>query len=221
MTTLADVRSYLRTHIDLDASELPDELTDEFIRDATQYIETYRPWNFLASTWTEDTADGTFEYPFSAFTNGSGYGLSRIHAIFCTTASYRTQLRYAGFGLAIGDRSEGAPSKWSQWGESLMLVPVPDGVYSLYIMGWRKPHDWVGDGTGTNVFHLDADFDTPLKTWALGRAYAHQEEGQTAGAYYDLAEFQLMNLAKRYAAIHPFRGLRMNVGYLDSTDEDW
>lgn len=215
MTTLATVRSYIRTHLDLDSSELPDELVDEFIRDATHYVETFRPWPFMKSRWTQNTADGTFEYPFASLTNASSYRLNRIHAVYLTTDG--TQLRYRGDALIAGARTEGQPTGWGTWGDTLVLTPIPDATYGVTIYGERRPFDWVDDGTGTNVFHLAGDFDSPLKTWALGRAYAHQEEGQTAVAFYDLAEFQLRNLATQYATIHPFQGLRVNAGDLDAT----
>lgn len=213
MTTLATVRSYVRTHLDLDASELPDELVDEFIRDATHYVETFRLWPFLASTWSGATVAGQFEYPYSGLTNSSGYELGSVHAVLMQATG--NQLRFRGHGLSSFGRSQSEPQGWGYWGDSLVFTPLPDAAYQFTVFGYRRPVDWVGNSSDVNSFGLPSDFASPLKTWALGRAYAHQEEGGTAVAYYDLAEFQLMNLAKRYATIFPFQGLRVNDGFLD------
>ena len=64
--TLEQLRTYVRQHLDLDQSELPNELIDVWARDAsTKIARTRKRWPFLETSWTLTTVASTRDYALS------------------------------------------------------------------------------------------------------------------------------------------------------------
>jgi hypothetical protein len=66
--TLEQLRVYVRQHLDLDESEIPNALLDVWARDATIKISrTRKRWPFFEASWTLNTVAGQRDYPLDDF----------------------------------------------------------------------------------------------------------------------------------------------------------
>lgn len=214
MTTLASFRSYLREHLDLSVDEMPNELVDSFFKDASNQVDGFtRDWNFQANIWELDTVAAQFTYDVTDLTDTSATGTFLPQKIEVVYDSDGVLLPYKGRAKTAAGQKTGKPTGWGDWGDSFTIIPKPDDVYTLQFFGYRRAADWIGDSPdGTEVSPYPQEFDEPLRQWALGRAYAQQEEGATATSYYDLANYNLGLLARKYQSIHPIQELRMSMG---------
>lgn len=214
MTTLANFRSFIREHLDLSTEELPNSLVDEFIRDACNGIDAFsRSWTFQANIWELGLVQGQSTYTSEDLVDTSDVGSFELQKIDRIYKSDGTQLKYQSRGKNKASTAQGEPVSWGRWGERITIRPVPDQAYTLEVYGWRKAYDWIGDSPdGTEVSPYPWEFDGPIRQWALGRAYAQQEEGATATSYYDLASYNLGILERKYETIDPMQDLRMAMG---------
>jgi len=217
MTTLAIFRSYLRDHLDLSVDEMPNVLVDSFLQDASNQIDGFeRHWEFQAGIWELVTVADQFAYTNDDLVDTSDTGTFLIQKIAAIYDDLGDLLPYRGRAAAAAGRGTGRPTGWTDWGQSISVLPRPDASYTLSVYGYRAAASWIGDTpTGTEVSPYPQEFDETLRQWALGRAYAQQEEGATAISYYDLANYNLGQLAKKYQSINPIQDLRMNMGGLD------
>lgn len=217
MTTLAYFRSFVREHMDLSADEMPNSLVDEFVKDASLQIDTFeRSWAFQANVWELDTVSGQIEYTKDDFVDLSDTGTfapNNVTAIFDPDGK---RLPYKGRATVAQGRGTGAPKGWADWGDKYFVIPIPDDSYTLSVFGDIDPLSWIGDSPdGTEVSPYPQPFDQVITQWTLGRAYAQQEEGATAVSYYDLANYNLTQLARKYNSVNPIDDLIMNGGGID------
>ena len=85
------------------------------------------------------------------------------------------------------NHSSSRPRIYSRWGNSLILFPIPDAVYSLYIRYGQIPNDLVADGQ-TSDFN---DRDRLLLTAGVLETYLALEEYTDAKVWYELFLGQL------------------------------
>lgn len=199
-STLADFRTDIRTHLDLDDSDLPDVLVDEFIRDGAvlvQYHKTQWPWH--AAEWSLAVTAGTQEYAITAATNTDSYVLDQIRLVRDADGN---RLRLLEHDVSSGADGTGTPSGYRIFGGMLSLDRNPSADMTLKILGYREPTDWVADGA-TATPDTPTVFEGVIRKWAIGLAYAHQEEGATASYWMDSAQFELDRLTKRFNDLPP------------------
>lgn len=203
MATLADFRSYIREHLDLDSSDLPDTLVDEFIRDGAilvQYHRTQWPWH--ETQWTLPVVAGTQTYDLQADAVHSGsFLVSELRQVRDPDGN---KLTLAEHDIARGDDGVGTPVEYRLFGDQLTLDVEPSASGTYVLVGYRQPVDWVADGAAATP-DTPSTFDGVIRKWALGNAYAHQEEGATASFWMDSASFELERLSKRYNDMPPER----------------
>jgi hypothetical protein len=193
--TLADIRDFVRTHLDVDDDDLPNSLLDSFIREGSVRIErAEKRWPFYAESWTLDTVADTSEYTFASIGDGD---VDQIQSIRSTNYTLEWLGRDESFRYyPPNTTASGEPRYWSVWGTTLKLHPTPDGVYSLAILGFRKPVDWVALGAAEEP-DLPEDLHNTVATWALARGYSHQDDPEMAAFYMDLHAAELDQIRRR------------------------
>lgn len=180
---LADIRSKVRTVVDMDTVDLPNDLLDMYVRDGyDRMMSIERRWPFLQKSATLVTVAGQREYPLS--TVGAG-DFSDIISIFDTsTIGTRLTLISHDDGEATwGGTPEqtGRPLHYSIWEQKLNLWPKPTGVYTLTVRGYRKPADW----TANTTTEVDADsrLHQALVYYGIAQVYQLQEDMELAAFY--------------------------------------
>lgn len=191
---LQAIRTYVRTHMDLDSEDLPDSLLDLFAREASKKVErAEKRWPFYAVTYALTTTADTADYALSSISTGD---LREVVAITSTTLPLQwlgpdqasdAYLRYTGTG---------EPVKWSQWGSTVTLYPTPDASYTLTARGYRTPTDWVAAGAGGEP-DMDDDLHMTVATWVLSRAYAQQEDTELAAYFAQVFDAELEAFRRR------------------------
>jgi hypothetical protein len=193
--TLDQLRRYVRQHLDLDESEVPNDLLDVWARDATIKIaRTRKRWPFFETSWTLQTVSGQNDYSFSSFSPS----VDEITSIVRNDA----RLRYLGRDEAEAaylpyQTNNGSVEFFNVWADTLRLYPTPDGNETLYLRGYRKVDDWVADGAGA-VPDFPDDFHDAVRLYLLGMAYLQQEDPEMAGQFINAFNAEMDLLKKQY-----------------------
>lgn len=211
MTTLAEFRTYVRTHLDLDATDLPDVLVDEFIREGARFIQYNRArWPFYEGVWRVTTQAGIPSYyvtllqddPLVFGQPANNYVLAEIREI--RRGSDGTIIPFLGQGTPRQPVTPGTPEGFYLWSTTLTFDPAPSQVEEYVILGYREPRDWVASGPTAEPDTPPA-FDGVIRMWALGKAYAHQEESNTSVFFLDSAQYELDRLTAKLDDLPPGR----------------
>jgi hypothetical protein len=211
MADLSDFRTYIRNHLDLTAADLTDDIVDEFIREGALMVQYARQrWHFYQTTWTLTTAidQGAYNVETDPVSSPTGYVVAEIKHLYRPDG---TEIFFDSVDVADGGESSGNPESYRTWGTTLTLVPTPTAIEAIQVVGYRKPVDWVDVGAG-EMPDTPAVFDGVIRLWALGRAYAHQEDHGAAGFYSDHASFHLDRLVKQLDDLPPGRIIMNSSG---------
>jgi len=193
--TLDQLRVYVRQHLDLDESEVPNSLLDVWARDATIKIaRTRKRWPFFETSWVLTTVAGQSDYPLSAFDPDCDEITSIVRndrrLIFMgrdeAEAAYLPYQTSAGF-----------VSYYNVWGDNLRLYPTPDQADVLDLRGYRKVYDWVADGAGA-IPDFPEDFHDAVRLYLLGMAYMQQEDPEMASQFINAFNAEMDVLKKQY-----------------------
>lgn len=205
---LQAIRNFVRTHMDLDVEDLPDDLLDTFAREATHKVErAEKRWPFYAVNYTFTTEAGVGSYDLSVITPGD---LRQISAVLID----QRVLTYVGPDEADRRQSlqaTGQPTSWSQWGNTIDLHPSPSDVYTLSVRGYRAPIDWVSQGAGAEP-DMDSDLHMTVATWVLARAYAQQEDTELSTYFAQSFDRELDAFRRRIVDTPPPQPLSLSSG---------
>lgn len=197
--TLNQLRIYVRQHLDLDESEVPDDLLDVWARDATIKIsKTRKRWPFLETSWTLNTVAGQRDYDITSLALFNP-------AVDEIVSVVRNDRRLIFMGrdeaeeayLPFQSNSNGFVSYYNVWGDMLRLYPTPSSVDVLDIRGYRKVDDWVADGAGA-VPDFPEDFHDAIRLYLLGMAYMQQEDPEMASQFIAAFTSEMDLLKKQY-----------------------
>lgn len=180
---LADIRSKVRTVVDMDTVDLPNDLLDMYVRDGyDRMIAIERRWPFLQRSATLSTVANQREYTITSIGVGD---FSEIVSIFDTTTvgTRLTLVSHDDAEATWGGNPEatGRPMHYSVWEGKLNLWPMPASVYSLSLRGYRKPANWLAN-TSTEV-DADSRLHQALVYYAVSQVYQLQEDVQLAAFY--------------------------------------
>lgn len=213
---LSQFRELIRLTLDLDATDLPDTLVDEWVRDGATRAQTHRQeWPFFEHDWTFTGVSEQSTYTLADIQGADPEAIAEIRQVRGPSWDLRWQ------DIATRDRyrsrdsdSTGSPSYWSQWSNGdVVLDPAPDNSTDTFaVRGFQKPKDWVADGA-SGVSDMPVEFDTPILNWALGRAYAQQDEPSTSLYYADMADLRLSELTRYYDDPSPAVSVTMGGDY--------
>lgn len=178
---LQQIRDYVRAHLTLVDVDLPDELMDIYIREGSQRVEQAETrWPFYEAVATLETVAGSAAYSIItslpddfdqvvAITSSSG----DLAWVSPENMSTRT---------SVGGGTSDVPSHYTTWGGQLTLWPTPSGAVDLTVRYYRKPRDWIADGTGGEP-DMPSQLHNAVAVWALAAAYAQQEDPDMAQFY--------------------------------------
>lgn len=199
--TLQQFRDLVRATLDLGVADLTDSLVDSWIREGLERAQGRREWPFYETSWSFTTAVDDENYTFAAVAaaHPSGYEVEEIRSIRAQKWPLKPMpLEEMDRRSPLSSAREGTPTHWTTFSTNVFLYPRPTAVETLQARGIRKPADFVTAGDPAGTHDLPKEFDSVILNWAIGRAYAHQDEPQSAVYYADLSEVTLSDLEKRY-----------------------
>lgn len=193
--TLDEMRVYVRQHLDLDESELPNTLLDVWARDASiKVARTRKRWPFFETSWVLTTTVGQRDYPLSVFSPDCDE----------ITSIVRNDRRLAFLGRDEAEAAylpyqsnEGFVSFYNIWANTLRLYPTPQMADTLYVRGYRKVSDWVAGGSGA-IPDFPDDFHDAIRLYLLGMAYMQQEDPEMAQQFIGAFNAEMDVLKKQY-----------------------
>lgn len=199
--SLDQLRVYVRQHMDLDESEIPNSLIDVWARDASIKIaRTRKRWPFLETSWTITTLDGVQEYDFSDI---AVFGTNAVPDEIISVVRNDRRLAYLGRDEAEAAflpyrASGGTVNYFNVWNNKLSLYPAPTGGSdTLYLRGYRKVKDWVADGAGAFP-DFPEDFHDAIRLYLLAAAYLQQEDPEMAQQFAGSFSMEMDLLKKQY-----------------------
>jgi hypothetical protein len=175
---LQQIREMVRTQLDLDETDLPDVLLDQYVRDGYQRMmnletrwptfEVVWPVSALAGATAVQQPDDALEV--DSVMGADGYPLQRVDR------------RWAEGMFNLVNPESGSPRFWFKLGVQLYLLPVPSTDQPLSIYGWRRPLDWVADGASA-VVDADERLHLPIVWYCCSTGYAQQEDEVLEATY--------------------------------------
>lgn len=193
--TLDQLRVYVRQHLDLDESEVPNSLLDVWARDATIKIaRTRKRWPFFECSWVLPVVSGQADYAISDLSPDCDEITSIVRNDRRLIFMGRDEAEAAYLPYQT---SSGFVSYYNVWGDNLRLYPTPSGVDTLDLRGYRKVNDWVADGAGA-VPDFPEDFHDAVRLYLLGMAYMQQEDPEMASQFINAFNAEMDVLKKQY-----------------------
>jgi hypothetical protein len=175
---LQTIRDMVRTQLDLDETDLPDVLLDQYVRDGYQRmmnLETRWPsfemlWAIPAVANTPAVLQPDDALEIDSVMGADGYPLQRVDR------------RWAEGMFNLVSPTMGTPRFWFRLGIQLYLLPVPSIDQPLSLYGWRRPLDWVSLGASAQV-DADERLHLPIVWYACSTGYAQQEDEVLEATY--------------------------------------
>lgn len=206
--TLGDIRTFVRTHMDLDVEDLPDAVLDIFIREGSKRVEQAESrWPFYETFGVLTTTPGVADYDITTELNDNFDQLVSL-------TSSDGPLTWVGadqFTYLALDSGTAIPTHFSQWGQTLSLWPTPNSAYSLGARYYRLPGDWTAAGAGGTP-DLPDQLHNTVAVWALAKAYAQQEDPEMAQLYERQFADELQTFRRRIAETPHPQPLILNGG---------
>lgn len=199
--TVLELREYVRDHLDSDALELPDTLLDVYRVEGTDRFQLgSQRWSFFENEFTFSTTASDQTYPLSGFTvaTTSPVGTAVLREVMAVEGPQwvldplgheEARSRFAS------SDSTGRPRWWSQYGSTLYLWPVPVGIESMRVRGYRGP---VVTSASSDYPDLPGEFHVLIGQWMLARAYQQMDDDRMANQFFAAVEGQFSVLRERY-----------------------
>ena len=207
------MRSYVRSVVDIDSTDISDDVMNRFLGEAYDVIVySEKRWPFFEVATTFDTVASQKDYTVAAVGASVTNGLREI-------ASLRTDnhvLEYIGRDAGdviypLNSNTTGNPWYWSFWADSIRLYPTPSSVATVYIRGYADPAAFgAGVADSTEPSDLPTPFHMVLATYGIARAYEQQEDPTMSAQYFSIFNQELDNLRARYEDMPAAQPVRLN-----------
>lgn len=180
--TLTQLRTQVRNMVDLDETDLPDSIIDQFAREGFQRIYSLeRRWPYLQETYTFNTVANQREYTISTI----GDIREIISVVDTSTSGARLTLIPYDNAEEIWLGNTDVPSRpyfYSFWDKKLQLWAKPDAIYPITVRAYRNPvYTWLSN-TGETI-DLDEWFHALLPYFVIARVYQRQEDSDLSAMY--------------------------------------
>ena len=180
--TLTQLRTQVRNMVDLDETDLPDSVVDQFAREGFQRIYSLeRRWPYLQETYTFNTVANQREYTISTI----GDIREIISVVDTSTSGARLTLIPYDNAEEIWLGNTDVPSRpyfYSFWDKKLQLWAKPDAIYPITVRAYRNPvYTWLSN-TGETI-DLDEWFHALLPYFVIARVYQRQEDSDLSAMY--------------------------------------
>ena len=180
--TLTQLRTQVRNMVDLDETDLPDSIVDQFAREGFQRIYSLeRRWPYLQETYSFNTVANQREYTISTIGD-----IREIISVVDTSQS-GARLTLIPYDNAeeiwLGNTDVASrPYFYSFWDKKLQLWAKPDAIYPITVRAYRNPlYTWLSDATLT--IDLDEWFHALLPYFVIARVYQRQEDSDLSAMY--------------------------------------
>lgn len=191
---LATIRSRVRLLLDVDDSEIPDDLIDQWCREGSRRIHAAADrWPWFEKTWTFTTVAGQSDYPISTV----GSDVDRVSHVRGDNRELREiSVEDSDYYWQRNVTPAGDPTHYVLREQKLMLFPTPSRAETVMVRGLRALTDWVAAGAGGTPDFPD-QFHNTVYLWVVSRAYAMQEDEQFSMHYFDMFQNELDMLTAR------------------------
>ena len=180
--TLTQLRTQVRNMVDLDETDLPDTIIDQFAREGFQRIYSLeRRWPYLQETYSFNTVANQREYTISTIGD-----IREIISVVDTSQS-GARLTLIPYDNAeeiwLGNTDVASrPYFYSFWDKKLQLWAKPDAIYPITVRAYRNPvYTWLSN-TGLTI-DLDEWFHALLPYFVIARVYQRQEDSDLSAMY--------------------------------------
>lgn len=220
---LSEIRSHIRSVVDLDSTELTDTFLDVLCREASdEILSRARAWPDFEQAWTFATVAGTQTYTLSSIEPATTDVADIISIVDTTSGGCALQPVDHAFAEVAWRNSllvSSQPTHWSEWGNVLYLWPKPNTIRTMAVRSYRKPKDWVADGA-SGTPDMDSRLHSAIALYALVRVYEFQEDPQLAAQYRELFENHVGRVMREIFRT-PSRPLILNngLGFYRSEDQ--
>ena len=195
------MRSYVRSVVDIDSSDISDDTMNRFLGEGYDVIVySEKRWPFFEVEATFPTVASQKDYTLAVVGGSVTNGLRDI-------ASLRTDDHViTNVGRDTGDvvypldvSGPGEPGWWSYWAEKGRLYPTPSAVHTGTLRGYAEPAAFgAGSSDATEPSDLPTPFHIVVATYGIARAYEQQEDPVMAAQYFAVFNQELDNLRARY-----------------------
>ncbi|CAB4171173.1 hypothetical protein UFOVP1335_38 [uncultured Caudovirales phage] len=180
--SLTDVRLMVRNISDLDTTDLPNSVLDDFVKEAFQRIIVLeRRWPKYQETYTFNTVANQRAYTIATI----GDIREVISLVDTSTSGSRlTMIPYDNAEeIWLGNTDVASrPYFYALWDSALHLYAKPDAVYAITVRAYRNPlYTWLT--TITNPIDCDEWFHILLVYFVLSRVYQRQEDPELSQMY--------------------------------------
>lgn len=210
---ISEMRSYIRSVVDIDSSDISDDVMNRFLGEAYDVIVySEKRWPFFEVSTTFSTTGGTEDYALATVGASVTNGLREI-------ASLRTDdhvIQYLGRDTGdivypLDSTTSGDPWYWSYWADNVRLYPTPGSGETVYVRGYKNPAAFgAGSSDATEPSDLPTPFHMVLATYGIARAYEQQEDPTMASQYFSIFNQELENLRARYEDTPAPQPVRLN-----------
>lgn len=180
--SLTDVRLMVRNISDLDTTDLPNSVLDDFVKEAFQRIIVLeRRWPKYQETYTFNTVANQRTYTIATI----GDIREVISLVDTSTSGSRLTMIPYDNAEEIWLGNTDTPSRpyfYALWDSALHLYAKPDAVYSITVRAYRNPlYTWLT--TITDPIDCDEWFHILLVYFVLSRVYQRQEDPELSQMY--------------------------------------
>jgi hypothetical protein len=180
--TLTQLRTQVRNMVDLDETDLPDSIVDQFAREGFQRIYSLeRRWPYLQETYSFNTVANQREYTIATI----GDIREIISVVDTSQSGARLTLIPYDNAEEIWLGNTDVPSRpyfYSFWDKKLQLWAKPDAIYPITVRAYRNPvYTWLSNTSET--IDLDEWFHALLPYFVIARVYQRQEDSDLSSMY--------------------------------------
>jgi len=218
--SLTDVRLMVRNISDLDTTDLPNSVLDDFVKEAFQRIIVLeRRWPKYQESYTFNTVANQRAYTISTI----GDIREVISLVDTSTSGNRlTMIAYDDaeeIWLGATDTAS-RPFFFALWDGQLHLYAKPDLVYPITVRAYRNPvYTWLT--TITDPIDCDEWFHILLVYFVLSRVYQRQEDPELSQMYLKSFE-EGVAMARRDLMKSPSaRPILLSGGHVYPTARRW
>ena len=173
---LNEIRTFVRTQLDLDETDLPDVLLNVYIQDGYDHIIALENrWPFFEVLWrltiptTGQLALGTDVATIESLVASDGHRLVRVDT------------RWIEDTFAP-NTTNGTSVYWTQLGTAIATFPPPATDMDVTARGYRRPANWIAGGASAQV-DADPRLHLPICWYACSLGYAQQEDEVLEATY--------------------------------------
>ena len=198
---ISTMRSYVRSVVDIDSSDISDDTLNRFLGEGYDLIVyTEKRWPFFEKATTFDTVSSQKDYTLAAVGVSVTNGLREVAALRTDDHVITIVGRDEGdIVYPLNVNGTGAPWWWSYWAEAVRLYPTPTSVQTINVRGYANPAAFgAGVADAVEPSDLPDPFHVVIATYGIARAYEQQEDPLMAQQYLSIFYQELDNLKARY-----------------------